>query len=41
MSENRLPDYLDHMLEAAQQAYSYVEGWIRMNFLSTNGLSKQ
>jgi uncharacterized protein with HEPN domain len=33
MSENRLPDYLDHMLEAAQQAYSYVEGLDKDEFL--------
>lgn len=33
MSENRLPDYLDHMLEAAQQAYSYIEGLDKDEFL--------
>jgi uncharacterized protein with HEPN domain len=33
MSENRLPDYLDHMLEAAQQACSYVEGLDKDEFL--------
>jgi uncharacterized protein with HEPN domain len=33
MSENRLPDYLDHMLEAAQQACSYVEGLVKGEFL--------
>lgn len=26
MTGNRLPDYLDHMLEAVQLAWSYVEG---------------
>lgn len=25
MNENRLPDYLDHMFEATQQACSYTE----------------
>ena len=34
MSENRLPDYLDHMLEAAQQACSYVENMGKDDFLS-------
>ena len=33
MSENRLPDYLDHMLEAAQQACCYVEGLDKDEFL--------
>ena len=33
MSENRLPDYLDHMLEAAQQAFGYVEGLDKDGFL--------
>lgn len=26
MNENRLPDYLDHMLQAAADARSFVEG---------------
>jgi uncharacterized protein with HEPN domain len=26
MSGNRLPDYLDHMQQAASDAYSFVEG---------------
>ncbi len=26
MSENRLPDYLDHMQQAAADACSFVEG---------------
>lgn len=34
MTENRLPDYLDHMLEAAQQACSYVEGMNKEDFLA-------
>lgn len=34
MSENRLPDYLDHMLEAAQQACSYVETMSKDDFLT-------
>ena len=34
MIENRLPDYLDHMLEAAQQACSYIEGQCIKDFLA-------
>lgn len=34
MSANRLPDYLDHMLEAAQQACSYTEGLCLKDFLA-------
>ncbi|GBL44300.1 hypothetical protein SFMTTN_0095 [Sulfuriferula multivorans] len=34
MSESRLVDYLDHMLEAAQQACSYVEGMVKEDFLA-------
>ncbi|MES9904614.1 MAG: DUF86 domain-containing protein [Sedimenticola sp.] len=34
MSLYRLPDYLDHMLEAAQQACSYIEGKDKDEFLS-------
>ena len=34
MSENRLPDYLDHMLEAAQQASNYTEGLCLKDFLA-------
>lgn len=34
MSENRLPDYLDHMLEAARQACGYVEGISKDDFLA-------
>jgi uncharacterized protein with HEPN domain len=26
MNENRLPDYLDHMQQAAQDACAFVEG---------------
>jgi uncharacterized protein with HEPN domain len=33
MSINRLPDYLDHMLEAATQACAYVEGLSKEQFL--------
>jgi len=32
MTENRLPDYLDHMLEAAQLACNYVEGLDKNEF---------
>jgi len=34
MNENRLPDYLDHMLEAAQQACSYAEGLRKKDFIA-------
>ncbi|PPK76557.1 hypothetical protein B0F87_103164 [Methylobacter tundripaludum] len=34
MNENRLPDYLDHMLEAAQQACSYTEGLCKKDFIA-------
>ncbi|TAL94824.1 MAG: DUF86 domain-containing protein [Paraburkholderia sp.] len=34
MSENRLPDYLDHMQQAATDACSFVEGLGKDDFLS-------
>lgn len=34
MNENRLPDYLDHMLEAAGLACSYIEGLNKADFLA-------
>ncbi len=34
MSESRLPDYLDQMLDAALQACSYVEGMRKEVFLA-------
>lgn len=34
MSENRLPDYLDHMQQAATDACSFVEGLAKDDFLS-------
>ena len=34
MSENRLPDYLDHMQQAAKDACSFVEGLSKDNFLA-------
>lgn len=34
MSESHLVDYLDHMLEAAQQACSYVEDMVKEDFLA-------
>jgi uncharacterized protein with HEPN domain len=34
MNESRLPDYLDHMLEAAQQACSYTEGLSKEDFMA-------
>jgi uncharacterized protein with HEPN domain len=33
MSENRLPDYLDHMRQAATDACSFVEGLEKDDFL--------
>lgn len=33
MSENRLPDYLDHMRQAATDACSFVEGLGKADFL--------
>ncbi|MDP2818768.1 MAG: DUF86 domain-containing protein [Polaromonas sp.] len=34
MSASRVPDYLDHMLEAAVQACAYVEGLSKQDFLA-------
>ena len=34
MSENRLPDYLDHMQQAASDACSFVEGLGKDDFLA-------
>jgi uncharacterized protein with HEPN domain len=34
MNENRLPDYLKHMREAAANARSFVEGMTREDFLA-------
>ena len=34
MSDSRIPDYLDHMLEAAMLACSYVEGLSKEDFLT-------
>jgi len=33
MNENRLPDYLDHMIEAARQVCGYLEGMGKEGFL--------
>lgn len=33
MTVKRLPDYIDHMLEAVEQACSYVEGMPKLDFL--------
>jgi len=33
MSENRLPDFLDHMLQAATEACSFVDGLSKDDFL--------
>ncbi len=34
MTENRLIDYLDHMLQAAAEACSFVEGFAKEDFLA-------
>ena len=34
MSENRLPDYLDHIQQAAADARSFVEGLVKDDFLA-------
>ena len=34
MSENRLPDYLDHIQQAATDACSFVEGMVKDDFLA-------
>ena len=34
MSENRLPDYLDHMQQAATDACSFVEGLTKEDFFA-------
>ncbi|MCF7965781.1 MAG: DUF86 domain-containing protein [Methylobacter tundripaludum] len=34
MNENRLPDYLDHMFEAAHQACNYTEGLNKNDFIA-------
>lgn len=33
MTRNKIPDYLEHMTKASQQARSYVEGLSRAEFL--------
>ena len=33
MSENRLPDYLDHIQQTAADARSFVEGMVKDDFL--------
>ncbi len=33
MNENRLPDYLDHMIGATKLACNYIEGMDKENFL--------
>jgi uncharacterized protein with HEPN domain len=34
MSENRLPDYLDHIQQAATDACSFVDGMAKDDFLA-------
>ena len=41
MNENRLPDYLQHMRQAAADAVGFVEGMSRDEFLATNARSKR
>ena len=41
MSENRLPDYLDHMQQPATDACSFVEVLSKTTFSPLPGLLKQ
>jgi uncharacterized protein with HEPN domain len=34
MNENRLPDYIDHILQAGTNASQFVEGQSREDFLA-------
>ena len=34
MNESRLPDYLDHIIDAAKLALSYVEGIAKEDFFA-------
>lgn len=34
MSENRLPDYIDHIHQAATDAFSFVEGLTKEDFFA-------
>ncbi|WP_346380722.1 HepT-like ribonuclease domain-containing protein [Acidithiobacillus sp.] len=34
MTENRLPDYLDHIKQAATDACSFVEGMDKIDFIN-------
>jgi hypothetical protein len=36
MSEHRLPDYIDHIQQAATDACGFVEGLVKENFLETS-----
>ncbi len=40
MSENRLPDYLDHIQQAATDARSFVEGMARTTSWPTSAPSR-
>jgi uncharacterized protein with HEPN domain len=40
MNENRFPDYLDHMRQAAKDACSFVEGMDKAGFLEDKPPSK-
>jgi uncharacterized protein with HEPN domain len=40
MNENRLADYLGHMLEAARLASSYIEGMDKKKFLGDKRTQK-
>lgn len=39
MNENRLPDYLDHIQQAAINARSFVEGLAKEDFLADKAYS--
>ena len=39
MNENRLPDYLDHIQQAATDARSFVEGMVKQGLRTRNAFS--
>ena len=41
MSENRLPDYLDHMKQAATDAIDFVNGLSKDSSLKTSARSRR
>ncbi|SAL13059.1 hypothetical protein AWB71_00375 [Caballeronia peredens] len=40
MSENRLPDYLEHMQQAATDACAFVDGMSKARSWKTSALSR-